>query len=34
MEVPTDFDYNTTLVTDIDSAGYFDRYLKAIKQIK
>ena len=31
LEVPEDFDYDTTLVTEVDSAGYFDRYLEGIK---
>lgn len=30
LTVPEDLDYNVRLVTDVDKAGYFDRYLKAI----
>lgn len=31
LEVPEDLDYNVTLVTDVDRAGYFDRYLEGIQ---
>ena len=31
LKVPADFDYNVTLVTDMDSDGYFERYPEAIR---
>lgn len=31
IEVPEDMEYNTTLVTDVDKDGYFNRYLNAIR---
>ena len=31
LKVPADYDYNVTLVTDMDSDGYFERYPEAIR---